>query len=171
MQVRLCRPGFEDVRLRLSVYGRNHEQTVFEGKRITPETGRQIGLGDTYTEALLKASGTIGKPVPLYMEKGFNELKIPFDMPAFRWWSPDEPWLYELQAVLERPDGTVLDAQVRSFGMRSFSMDGEHEPRGAFYLNGEKIRLRGANTMGHEQQCVMRGDANQLEEDLLLARI
>ena len=171
VQVRLCRPGFEDVRLRLSVYGRNHEQTVFEGKRITPETGRQIGLGDTYTEALLKASGTIGKPVPLYMEKGFNELKIPFDMPAFRWWSPDEPWLYELQAVLERPDGTVLDAQVRSFGMRSFSMDGEHEPRGAFYLNGEKIRLRGANTMGHEQQCVMRGDANQLEEDLLLARI
>ncbi len=171
IQVYLCRPGYEEVRLCLSVYGRNHEQTVFQGRRITPQTGRLIGLGDTYTEAVLKASGEIGKPVPLYMEKGFNELRIPFEMPCFRWWSPDEPWLYELQAALELPDGSVLDVQTQSFGMRSFRMDTEEEPKGTFYLNGEKIRLRGANTMGHEQQCVMKNDFEQLEEDLLLARI
>ena len=171
VQVRLCRPGFENVRLRLSVYGRNHRQTVFEGRMITPRTGRRIGLGDTYTEAVLRASGEMDQPVPLYAEKGFNEFRIPFEMPDFRRWSPDEPWLYEVQAALVRPDGSVLDAQAQSFGMRSFNMDTEREPRGTLYLNGEKIRLRGANTMGHEQQCVLKGDWEQLEEDLLLARI
>lgn len=171
VQIFLCRPGFEDVRLRLSVYGRNHEKTVLENRVLIPQTSRQIGLGDTYTEAVLKASGDMERPVPLYMEKGFNELKIPFDMPDFRWWSPEEPWLYEIQVTLERRDGTVLDAQPRHFGMRSFKMDTENEPKGTFYLNGEKIRLRGANTMGHEQQCVLKGDFEQLEEDILLARI
>ena len=171
VQVNLCRPGFEDVRLRLSVFGRNHRQTVFRDRVIVPQTGRQIGLGDTYTEAVLRASGDMDRPVPLYMEKGFNELRIPFGMPRFRWWSPDEPWLYEIQAALVRPDGTVLDAQVQSFGMRSIAMDTENEPKGTLYLNGKKIRLRGANTMGHEQQCVLKNDLAQLEEDILLARI
>ncbi len=35
------------------------------------------------------------------------------------------------------------------------------------YLNGEQIRLRGANTMGHLQQCVIRGDTAQLIDDIL----
>lgn len=164
-------PGFEDVRLELSVYGRNHSQTIFEKMCITPVTSRQIGLGDTFTEASLKAQGRLEQPVPLMIEKGENRLKIPFGMDDFRWWSPDEPYLYELQVRLVRPDGSLLDSKAQSFGMRSFVMDTENEPKGTLYLNGKKIRLRGANTMGHEQQCVMKGDYEQLENDILLARL
>ena len=39
------------------------------------------------------------------------------------------------------------------------------------YLNGKKIRLRGANTMGFEQQDVLRGDFDQLIDDILLANL
>lgn len=39
------------------------------------------------------------------------------------------------------------------------------------YLNGEQIRLRGANTMGHLQQCVIKGDTAQLIDDILLAKL
>ncbi|MBQ9408355.1 MAG: beta galactosidase jelly roll domain-containing protein [Clostridia bacterium] len=164
-------PGFEDVRLELSVYGKNHTQTVFEKMLVTPMTSRQIGLGDTFTEASLKAQGRLEQPVPLLIEKGENRLKIPFEMGAFRWWSPEEPYLYELQVRLVRPDGSLLDAKAQSFGMRSFTMDTEREPKGTLYLNGKKVRLRGANTMGHEQQCVLKGDYEQLENDILLAKL
>jgi hypothetical protein len=40
-----------------------------------------------------------------------------------------------------------------------------------FYLNGEKIRLRGANTMGFEQLDVSNGDFEQLISDILMAKI
>jgi hypothetical protein len=50
-------------------------------------------------------------------------------------------------------------------------MDTGREPRGRLFLNGKEIRLRGANTMGFEQQDVLRGDLDQLRDDLLLAKI
>ena len=50
-------------------------------------------------------------------------------------------------------------------------MDTLSRPRGMMYLNGRPIRLRGANTMGHLQQCVFKGDTTQLIEDILLAKI
>jgi hypothetical protein len=64
-----------------------------------------------------------------------------------------------------------MDCSARAFGMRSFRMDEQNTPRGRMYLNGEEIRLRGANTMGHEQQCVIKGDIDQLIDDILLARL
>jgi len=39
------------------------------------------------------------------------------------------------------------------------------------YLNGKGIKLRGANTMGAFQRCVMRKDWQQLTDDILLAKI
>ena len=55
--------------------------------------------------------------------------------------------------------------------MRDFYQDTESEKKGMFYLNGKKIKLRGANTMGFEQQDVLRRDFNQLIDDILLAKI
>ena len=55
--------------------------------------------------------------------------------------------------------------------MRTFRMEYVEEPRGRMYLNGEGIKLRGANTMGALQQCVMRKDWQQLIDDILLAKI
>ena len=68
-------------------------------------------------------------------------------------------------------DNTVCDTVARQFGMRSFTQDVDSDPKGMFYLNGEPIRLRGANTMGFEQLDVMREDYDQLIEDILLAKV
>lgn len=97
---------------------------------------------------------------------GVNYYRFEFDVPRPRVWDLDSPWLYELQAELANGDGMAA-----TFGMRSFRLDTRSRPRGRFYLNGREIRLRGANTMGFEQQDVLRGDFAQLRDDLLLAKI
>ena len=171
IRVFTCDQAFEDVYFELSLYGRNFKHTVFENRVYVPETERQVGMGDTFTEANLIAGGQLHKPVHMYMEKGANDVRIPFDIPDCRKWEWEEPWLYELQVAVKRRDGMVLDTERACFGMRSFTMDTEHIPKGGFFFNGRSVKLRGANTMGHEQQCVMKKDWNQLEEDLLLAKI
>lgn len=102
---------------------------------------------------------------------GVNYYKIPIEIETMRLWSPDTPWLYQLQVRLQDQEGKLLDARSRQFGMRSFIMDEAGEPKGMFYLNGQPIRLRGANTMGFEQQDVMKQDWDQLRDDILLAKI
>ncbi|MDF2511571.1 MAG: ebgA 3 [Herbinix sp.] len=171
VEIYKCDPGYEEVKLSLSLYGRNFEETVFEHMVYQPVTGCAIGLGDSFTEAVLTASGAIDKPVQLKMEKGVNYLRIPFTMEAFRQWNPETPYLYELQVSLVKEDGQIMHRKAQSFGMRSFIMDTDNLPKGSFYLNGQQIRLRGANTMGHEQQSVMKGDTEQIIDDILLARI
>lgn len=171
MEIFKSDPGDQEIQVNLSLYGRNFRETVFENLCYKPTTGCAVGLGDSFTEANLTATGEIERPVQLFMEKGMNYLRIPISMKGFRWWTQKAPYLYEIQAELRDRDGRVLHRASQSFGMRSFYMDTKEIPRGNFYLNGEKIRLRGANTMGHEQQCVMKGDMEQLTEDILLAKI
>lgn len=100
---------------------------------------------------------------------GRNYYRFAFDVPDGRLWTPEEPWLYQAQVSLQH-NGQVVDQRARQFGMRTFCFDETTSPKGEPRLNGQAIRLRGANTMGHEQQCVMRGDLDQLREDLLLAK-
>lgn len=171
MEIFKSDPGYQEIQVNLSLYGRNFRETVFENLCYKPSTGCAVGLGDSFTEANLTATGELERPVQLFMEKGMNYLRIPISMKGFRWWTQKAPYLYEIQAELRDREGCVLHRASQSFGMRSFYMDTEEIPRGNFYLNGEKIRLRGANTMGHEQQCVMKGDMEQLVEDILLAKI
>jgi len=103
---------------------------------------------------------------------GFNRYRIRVPLPDARLWSPATPWLYQARVVLNG-EGDV-DALSRQFGMRTFLLDesmGGDGRRGRFLLNGQAIRLRGANTMGHEQQCVLTGNLDQLRDDILLAKI
>ncbi len=95
-----------------------------------------------------------------------NRYRIAFDVPSPRLWDLDTPWLYQVQVRLDNGD-----TMTRQFGMRSFRMDESEKPYGRYYLNGREIRLRGANTMGFEQQDVMRGDFDQLRDDILLAKL
>ncbi|MCF7839130.1 MAG: beta galactosidase jelly roll domain-containing protein, partial [Candidatus Marinimicrobia bacterium] len=95
-----------------------------------------------------------------------NRYRFVFDVPQARRWDLETPWLYQAQVKLENGDGFT-----RQFGMRSFRMDESGKPYGRFFLNGREVRLRGANTMGFEQQDVMRGDADQLRDDILLAKL
>lgn len=63
------------------------------------------------------------------------------------------------------------DTAGQQFGMRTFVQDTDNSPKGMYYLNGRKIKLRGANTMGFEQQDVMNGKIDQLIDDILYAKI
>lgn len=105
-------------------------------------------------------------------DAGLNRFRVRIPMTSALRWSPETPWLYRLQATLQA--GEDQDTLSSQFGMRSFLLDESPGPdgrRGRFFLNGEMIRLRGANTMGHEQQCVFRGDLDQLRDDILLAKL
>ena len=158
----------KDVEIRYSLYGRNFEECVFENKTYIPSTLRTVGLGDTLTQS--KVADSLNKGFAMPAKKGANEYKIPFDTSALRPWSPDTPYLYEL-VVEVLSDGVVTDRTSTHFGNRSFTQDTTSTPKGAFYLNGELIKLRGANTMGFEQQDVLRGDFDQLADDILLAKL
>jgi hypothetical protein len=103
--------------------------------------------------------------------RGVNLFQIPLAVPQPRPWNPEMPWLYQIQAKLHDQQGKVVDTMKRQFGLRSFRMEYVDEPKGRMYLNGQGVKLRGANTMGALQQCVMRKDWRQLIDDILLAKI
>lgn len=158
----------KNVEVRISIYGQNFEETVVEDYRYIPETTKTVGRGDSLTEAAVK--DIIGKGIPMPLKHGRNIYKIPVRIEKPRLWEPEAPYLYQAQVRVLYED-QVQDTARQQFGMRSFVQDEEGSPKGMFYLNGRKIRLRGANTMGFEQQDVMRGDQEQLIDDILLAKL
>ena len=168
--VEVCNEDYENynVEIRYSVYGRNFKETVFENKVYIPTTLKTIGFCDTLTQS--KIGDALNKPIDMPVRKGQNSYKIPFDSEGLRRWNPDAPYLYQIQLEL-LVDGVVVDNYETHFGKRTFIQDVESSPKGMYYLNGEKIKLRGANTMGFEQQDVFRGDIDQLIDDLLLAKL
>jgi len=152
------------IRLQLSVFGQNFRDTVVENLEYIPQTVYIPGAGD------------LAKPVDwqlseLPMGYGVNYLRIPLDMGDFRYWNPSVPWLYQLQIKLFDENGNLLDTEKQQFGMRSFTTDTLSAPKGRMFLNGQQIRLRGANTMGNMQQCVIKKDFDQLRDDILLAKL
>lgn len=62
-------------------------------------------------------------------------------------WSPKTPSLYQVEVSLLAKDGTVMDTQRQPLGFRWYHF----EPHGAFYLNGERLLLRG--THRHEEHA------------------
>lgn len=144
IEVYNCHPLRQEVVLKLSVFGQNFRQTLFRDRPYL-------------------LPGPLGPTV--------NYLRLPFELSRPRVWDLDTPWLYQIQAQVTDQEGRLLDVATRQFGMRSFRMEEQEEPKGRFYLNGRQIRLRGANTMGFEQQCVIKKDWDQLRDDILLAKI
>lgn len=134
------------VEISYSLYGQNFKATLAENKK------------DDST--------------PLVEPTGARLYKIPIPISAeqLRWWSPEEPWLYQIQVKLSQ-DGKVIDRAKKQFGMRTFVQSTTSTPKGRFYLNGKEVRLRGALMMGNLMQCVMREDFDQLRDDILIAKI
>ena len=147
-----------------SVFGQNFKDTVFFNKNFKPLTRQVPGIGD-----MVKPTDWQSKSLP--MQYGVNYLKFNIPMEDFRWWQTDQPWLYSLHARLNNVSNQVTDRQSRQFGMRSFTMDTLTIPKGRMFLNGQQIRLRGANSMGFEQNDVMRKNWKQLIDDILLAKL
>lgn len=61
-------------------------------------------------------------------------------------WSPDRPYLYTVETSVLK-DGEVIDKIENQVGYRYY----EFKPYGAFYLNGERLLLRG--THRHEEHA------------------
>ncbi len=140
----------EQIRFAISVYGRNFEQTVIEDMNVIP------------TSALDK---------PLHCKAGLNYFKIPLSIPQPRYWAPENPWLYQLAVKLYDKDNILLDTFEDQFGLRTFTMREVNGRQGHFFLNGQPIRLYGANTHGAFEQDVIRRDWDRLVDDILLAKI
>ena len=157
-----------DITLKLSVYGQNFEKTAFENLEYVPQTFRKLGLGDSLNQAAQR--DVMAVPLPLLAHHGLNVYKVPIAIPDKKLWDLETPYLYQVQ-VQVFCDGKLCDTAKVQFGIRDFRQDLEGERKGMFYLNGRKIRLRGANTMGFEQQDVMREDWDQLIDDILLAKL
>lgn len=159
----------------VSVYGQNFKAVVVENKRFevytkefrSHETVTKEAFNDT-AGRLCSEIGTIEEELPLL--KGANIYRMTIDVPDIKLWTLDQPYLYQAQVEVLL-DGVVCDREKQTFGMRTFYQDLKSEKKGMFYLNGKKIRLRGANTMGFEQWDVVRGDFDQLVDDLLLAKL
>ncbi len=154
----------KEVKLLLSLYGKNFADTIFENREYVPATTFVPGVGDL-------AKPTDWQNKILHMEYGVNYIRVPFELKDFRQWGITEPWLYHLQVKLNIGKDKVADALSQNFGMRSFVMDTINIPRGRMYLNGKLIRLRGANSMGFEQRDVYTKNWNQLQDDILLAKL
>jgi hypothetical protein len=110
-------------------------------------------------------------PAPVSALHGVHHYRFEIALPGARTWTPDAPWLHDVEVELRDGQGRVMDAATTTFGLREFVIDEASDPRGELRLNGTPLRLRGANTMGFEAQRVMRGEPDGLRDDLLLARL
>ncbi len=69
----------------------------------------------------------------------FTEAELEVVLMDPRLWTPDNPFLYETVTTVWM-EGEPVDRQAGRFGLRDFRRKGKY-----FYLNGEKIFLRGTN--------------------------
>ena len=156
--------NFQNIKLRLSVYGQNFQDTVLKDFEYIPSTTYIPGVGDL-------AKPQDWEKSRLHMGYGINYLKIKLPIKSPKLWNNETPYLYQLQTEVLNEKGEITDTRATSFGMRSFTQDTVSIPRGQMYLNGEKVRLRGANTMGFLQLDVKNKNWKQLIDDILLAKI
>ncbi len=68
-----------------------------------------------------------------------REQTITIDDPQL--WHPDTPLLYTLTSALKNADGEIVDTRIETFGLRWF----EFKENGPFFLNGERLLLRGTH--------------------------
>jgi hypothetical protein len=113
-----------------------------EAVRVVSEIrgGHQGGTAAVRGEVREARSGKLvgaNSAAPVRLGPGAVE-KVDFTirLPRCRWWSPEQPFLYELRV------STGADAAKTRFGMRSFCF----EPNGKYaLLNGKRYFLRGSN--------------------------
>jgi len=146
----------------LSIYGQNFEKTVLKDLHFVTKSNTEQG----YLCKAFDEENTSELPCM----KGINIYKILVDIENPCLWDIESPFLYNAQ-VSVCFEGKEFDKSSVQFGMRDFYQDTESEKKGMFYLNGQSIKLRGANTMGFEQQDVLRKDFSQLIDDILLAKL
>ena len=66
--------------------------------------------------------------------------RMRLSVPDPRLWHPDSPALYSVHTTLAQLDGTVIDEETTTFGIRRLQLDPLHGLR----INGATVKLRGA---------------------------
>ena len=66
--------------------------------------------------------------------------RVRLSVAAPQLWHPDSPSLYSVTATLTELDGTTIDEETTSFGIRRLQLDPAHGLR----INGQTVKLRGA---------------------------
>jgi beta-galactosidase len=112
---------------------------IFYGDEMSDPVTLEISIAEKRTGKII--AGKSGR----FSAKRDNisEVMLEIPVPEFTTWSPDKPFLYLAKATLKTDKG-VSDDMVKQFGMRDFTRKGKF-----FYLNGEKIILRGTNITLH----------------------
>ncbi len=133
--------------------------------------GEILTVGFTVEGRNFKTEKTIVEKQTAVLSNGENYIKQEILLENFRLWTTNEPYLYSIKVSIKNSEGKIIDEKKSHFGMRKFVMDENSTPRGAFYLNNERIILRGTNEMGHLPKAVMDGDDERLFDDILIAKV
>lgn len=150
------------IELRLGVY--NYTDELPEDYLFRAEIGPKNFLDEAGEESFVYEAKMV------QIGRGKNEYRYRIPMKKFRLWTHETPYLYGLTARILK-DGKEVTCNFKHFGMRKFVSDETSQPKGKFYFNNKPFVLRGANEMGHLQQCVMNGDFEQLIDDILIAKL
>ena len=117
----------------------------------TPQVSKEKALVElemfTDTAANFKGNTFVST---IYAPNGsalFTSQERRFDIRQPKLWSPDKPQLYTLKTVMLDAAGKEVDTFEERFGLRWF----EFKDHGAFYLNGERLLLRGTHL--HEEHA------------------
>jgi hypothetical protein len=108
---------------------------IFVGDVMSDSVTLDISISEKLTgRVVAEKSGRF-----MVRRDNLSEVVLEIPMPGFSTWSPDKPFLYKATARLKNNRG-ISDKLEKQFGMRDFTRKGKF-----FYLNGEKIILRGTN--------------------------
>lgn len=145
------------------------EESLISDLYITTPTPDSLHLeiaaenteGCAFEVSVLDAAGYI------LLDKRTCDKVLDIPMPGVRPWTVSDPYRHTLVVQLER-DGEVLDRREVKFGFRRVDIKAD-----GFYLNGEKIFLRGLNRhqsypyVGYAApESLQREDARILKEEL-----
>jgi hypothetical protein len=125
------------------------EKTITVKAQVRNLSPAQLFYGDAMNDSVTmdisiteKLSGKLlaDKSCRLLTKRdNLTEATVEIPISDFTKWTPDNPFLYKATAILKN-DKRVYDQLDKQFGMRDFTRKGKF-----FYLNGEKIILRGTN--------------------------
>ncbi len=156
-----------ELRIGIMNYGREVETDYQLAVSLLPKNIHS-GL-DRLTEEI----GALAAKVP-FIGIGKNEYRYQIPIHDYRLWECDTPYLYGALASLTKEEEPV-SSRTGTFGIKKFEQDvsdtAPDHRKGRFFMNNKPIVLRGANEMGHLQQCVMKGDFDLLVEDILIAKM
>ena len=94
-------------------------------------------------------------------EDGRFSVNFVKELEAVHPWSAEDPYLYELEIVLER-DGAIVDAVTMPVGFRSIEVKGEN-----FLVNGKAILLNGVNMHDFSPTGGLTVEKEEIKQDLL----